>query len=101
MTDSAQHAPDTDPALLAALREQVQAGLPGTIADLSALVRIPSVSWSTFDPSAVQASAEAVAGLARSTGVFEDVRIVRSVVAGDAAADQGAEVLGQPAVLAV
>jgi acetylornithine deacetylase/succinyl-diaminopimelate desuccinylase-like protein len=106
MTDSEQHSPATDPALLDALREHVQGALPTTIADLSALVRLPSVSWSAFDPANVRASAEAVADLARSTGVFgaDDVRIVRSAVSGSTAdvaeADAEAE-LGQPAVLAV
>lgn len=106
MTDSEQHTPATDPALLDALREHVQGALPTTIADLSALVRLPSVSWSAFDPANVRASAEAVADLARSTGVFgaDDVRIVRSAVSGSTAdvaeADAEAE-LGQPAVLAV
>ena len=87
MTDTAQHSPATDPALLDALREHVQGALPTTIADLSALVRLPSVSWSAFDPADVRASAEAVADLARSTGVFADdaVRIVRSAVSGDTA----------------
>jgi cysteinylglycine-S-conjugate dipeptidase len=99
MTDTAQHAPATNPALLDAVREQVQAGLPVTIADLSALVRIPSVSWSAFDPANVQRSAEAVADLARGTGVFEDVRIVRSGIPETSGPD-GAPELGQPAVLA-
>ncbi|PYY64376.1 dipeptidase [Curtobacterium sp. MCPF17_003] len=106
MTDSEQHSPATDPALLDALREHVQGALPTTIADLSALVRLPSVSWSAFDPAKVRASAEAVADLARSTGVFgaDDVRIVRSAVSGSTAdvAEADAETeLGQPAVLAV
>ncbi|WIB69467.1 dipeptidase [Curtobacterium sp. MCBD17_026] len=106
MTDSEQHSPATDPALLDALREHVQGALPTTIADLSALVRLPSVSWSAFDPANVRASAEAVADLARSTGVFgaDDVRIVRSAVSGSTAdvAEADAETeLGQPAVLAV
>ena len=106
MTDSEQHSPATDPALLDALREHVQGALPTTIADLSALVRLPSVSWSAFDASNVRASAEAVADLARSTGVFgaDDVRIVRSAVSGSTAdvAEADAETeLGQPAVLAV
>jgi acetylornithine deacetylase/succinyl-diaminopimelate desuccinylase-like protein len=110
MTDSEKHstatgpqAPATDPALLEALREHVHGALPTTIADLSALVRIPSVSWSAFDPAQVQRSAEAVADLVRSTGVFDEVRIVRSAVEGDTPADgegDGVE-LGQPAVLAV
>ncbi|PZE88279.1 dipeptidase [Curtobacterium sp. MCLR17_039] len=106
MTDSEQHSPATDPALLDALREHVQGALPTTIADLSALVRLPSVSWSAFDPANVRASAEAVADIARSTGVFgaDDVRIVRSAVSGSTAdvAEADAETeLGQPAVLAV
>lgn len=110
MTDSEKHgpttgpqAPPTDPALLEALREHVHGALPTTIADLSALVRIPSVSWSAFDPAHVQRSAEAVADLVRSTGVFDEVRIVRSAVEGDTPADGAAEgvELGQPAVLAV
>ncbi|MCS6582207.1 MULTISPECIES: dipeptidase [Curtobacterium] len=106
MTDSEQHSPATDPALLDALGEHVQGALPTTIADLSALVRLPSVSWSAFDPANVRASAEAVADLARSTGVFgaDDVRIVRSAVSGSTAdvAEADAETeLGQPAVLAV
>jgi acetylornithine deacetylase/succinyl-diaminopimelate desuccinylase-like protein len=109
MTDTAQSAPATDPELLDALREQVHGDLPRTIADLSALVRIPSVSWSAFDPADVRRSAEAVADLARDTGVFESVRIVRSAVSGDtpdgASEAEGTEhdgvELGQPAVLAV
>ncbi|MET3636384.1 dipeptidase [Curtobacterium oceanosedimentum] len=104
MTDTDQHSPATDPALLDALREHVQGGLPTTIADLSSLVRLPSVSWSAFDPAHVQASAEAVADLARSTGVFaaDAVRIVRSAVEGETAgAQEAGRELGQPAVLAV
>ncbi|ROP65785.1 acetylornithine deacetylase/succinyl-diaminopimelate desuccinylase-like protein [Curtobacterium sp. ZW137] len=109
MTDTAQSAPATDPRLLDALREQVQGDLPRTIADLAGLVRIPSVSWSAFDAANVRRSAEAVAELARDTGVFEEVRIVRSAVSGDTPAGasdaQGTEhdgvELGQPAILAV
>ncbi|MCS5721783.1 dipeptidase [Herbiconiux sp. CPCC 203407] len=74
------------------LAEEVRLALPASIAELSGLVRIPSVSWSAFDPAQVAASAEAVAGLARETGVFESVEILR--------AETGTGEKGQPAVLA-
>jgi acetylornithine deacetylase/succinyl-diaminopimelate desuccinylase-like protein len=72
----------------------VQDALPATIAELSGLVRIPSVSWSAFDPAHVAASAERVAELVRSTGAFDTVDILRSPAA--SSPDQQ----GQPAVLA-
>src|SRR5690606_13949160 len=56
-------------------------------------VRIPSVSWSAFDPAHVQASAEAVAGLARALDVFDTVEISRARLG-------SSDELGQPAVLA-
>ena len=83
----------TRPELLSALREAVHGGLPVSIADLSNLVRIPSVSWAAFDPAFVQQSAEAVAALATDLGVFDSVTISRAPI-GDT------DVLGQPAVLA-
>ncbi len=83
----------TRPELLTALREAVQSGLPVSIADLSRLVRIPSVSWEAFDSANVEASAEAVATLARDLGVFDSV-IVSQATIGET------EALGQPAVLA-
>lgn len=86
-------APPTRPELLAALSTAVQAGLPSTIADLSRLVRIPSVSWAAFDPSHVQDSAEAVEALVKSLGVFDTVQISRAPQSATGA-------LGQPAVLA-
>jgi acetylornithine deacetylase/succinyl-diaminopimelate desuccinylase-like protein len=75
------------------LTEAVQAGLPAAIADLSDLVRIPSVSWDGFDHEHVVASAEKVAELARATGVFDDVEIVRLPIS------EGGP-LGLPAVIA-
>ncbi|MBO9578836.1 MAG: M20/M25/M40 family metallo-hydrolase, partial [Microbacteriaceae bacterium] len=75
-----------------ALRDAVQAGLPATIADLSALVRIPSVAFDGFDPAQVRASAEAVAELLRGLDVFETVAIERAQTA------EGKD--GYPAVLA-
>jgi acetylornithine deacetylase/succinyl-diaminopimelate desuccinylase-like protein len=80
------------------LREAVQAGLPLAIADLSTLVRIPSVSWDGFDPAQVRASAEKVADLARATGIFETVDVIQELIPADAVS--GAGQLGLPAVLA-
>ena len=45
------------------IREAVDDGMPQAVAELSRLVRIPSVSWDGFDPAHVQASAEADAEL--------------------------------------
>lgn len=84
--------PADDPAAEGRVRAAVEGGLPSTIADLSRLVRIPSVSWSAFDPANVRASADAVAGLLRDTGVFESVEVTQAPIDG--------EQLGQPAVLA-
>lgn len=77
------------------LRAAVEAGFPATVADLADLVRIPSVSWSAFDPEHVARSAEAVAGLVEGLGVFEVVDVRRARVA----SEEGAA-LGQPAVVA-
>ena len=87
MTSSEPH-PSFD-----ALREAVQLGLPSTIADLSNLVRIPSVSWDGFDPAHVRASAEAVKALVEELGVFETVQVSQAQLADNSG-------LGQPAVLA-
>jgi acetylornithine deacetylase/succinyl-diaminopimelate desuccinylase-like protein len=78
---------------LPGLADAVDAGLPAAIADLSNLVRIPSVAWDGFDFSRVDASAEAVRALFEQTGVFELIEIRRAPQAesGD---------LGRPAVLA-
>lgn len=86
-------APPTRPDLLTSLTDSVQSGLPAAIADLSRLVRIPSVSWAAFDPRHVEDSANAVAALVTDLGVFDSVQISR-------AAQAGTDVSGQPAVLA-
>jgi acetylornithine deacetylase/succinyl-diaminopimelate desuccinylase-like protein len=87
--------PATSPStpFAAELREAVAAGFPLAVADLSRLVRIPSVSWAAFDPEHVARSAEAVAELVRGLGVFEVVDIRRAAIG------EGDE-LGQPAVVA-
>lgn len=99
MTDtqspSASKSPPTDRG--EQLAEAVQTGLPVAIADLSDLVRIPSVSWTGFDPAHVAASADVVKSLAEGLGVFDSVEVSRAELA--EVADDG-ETLGQPAVLA-
>ncbi|SDS76690.1 dipeptidase [Microterricola viridarii] len=98
MSETTQTPPNThsQAQIEEAVRESVELDLPRTIAELSSLVRIPSVAWSAFDPAQVQASAEAVAALVRELGVFETVEIKRSAIADGEDAGQ----LGQPAVLA-
>ena len=85
---SAWSTPETEEAL----RSSVQGGMPRAIAELSELVRIPSVSWDGFDPGAVRASADRTAALLTDLGVFDEVLVDR------APGPDGA--LGQPAVLA-
>jgi cysteinylglycine-S-conjugate dipeptidase len=64
------------------LTDAVHAGLPAAIADLSALVRIPSVSWDGFDLATVDKSAKAVAELLDGTGAFESVTVRSAAMAG-------------------
>jgi len=85
--------PATSHPLNEALREAVSAGLPSAIADLSRLVRIPSVSWDGFDFTQVERSAVAIKELLDALGVFDSVDIRRAKV-GDT------DALGQPALLA-
>ena len=85
--------PDTAQESLNALTEAVHAGLPSAIAELSTLVRIPSVSWAAFDPAYVQHSAEVVAELVTGLGVFESVTISCAKIG-------ETDLLGQPAILA-
>jgi cysteinylglycine-S-conjugate dipeptidase len=91
MTESGS--PSTATELLDQLTDAVQAGLPRAIADLSDLVRIPSVSWDGFDPARVADSATAVKALLEGLDVFETVEISQ-------ARNATGEGLGQPAVLA-
>ena len=76
-----------------AVRTAAEAGVPAALADLGRLVRIPSVAFPGFDHAEVRRSAEAVAALAKGTGVFD------SVVIRDAAVP-GTDERGMPAVLA-
>ncbi|PPG40729.1 dipeptidase [Pseudoclavibacter sp. RFBA6] len=74
------------------LLEAVEDRFPATIARLSGLVRIPSVSWDAFDRVHVQRSAERTAELLRELELFDAVEI------------EGVETsdgyTGQPAVIA-
>jgi acetylornithine deacetylase/succinyl-diaminopimelate desuccinylase-like protein len=76
-----------------AVREAATSGVPAALADLGNLVRIPSIAFPGFDPSAVHRSAEAVKALVEATGLFESVRIADAAI-------PGSDERGMPAVLA-
>jgi acetylornithine deacetylase/succinyl-diaminopimelate desuccinylase-like protein len=76
-----------------ALADAVQAGLPRAIADLSDLVRIPSVAYDGFDPQHVADSAAAVKALFDGLGIFDSVEIAQAKI-------EDTDELGMPAVLA-
>ena len=85
-------------ALETVMKQHVDTAFDTTIEELCDLVRIPSVSWPAFDPAHVQASAEKVAELMRSTGVFDFVDIRRAPV--DGQENEADPELGHPAVIA-
>ncbi|MFS0867686.1 dipeptidase [Microbacterium sp. 179-B 1A2 NHS] len=76
-----------------AVRDAGLAAVPAAIADLGALVRIPSVAFPGFDRAEVERSAAAVKELVEGIGIFERVEVKTAVVP-----ETGAE--GMPAVLA-
>jgi acetylornithine deacetylase/succinyl-diaminopimelate desuccinylase-like protein len=86
---SASNTPDPQ---LNPLSDAVAAAMPATIAELSALVRIPSVSWDGFDPEQIRRSAEAAKALIDGIGIFDSVELARAPI------DE--TTLGHPAVLA-
>ncbi|WP_309066325.1 dipeptidase [Microbacterium sp.] len=79
--------------LESAVLEAVALGAPAALNDLGTLVRIPGIAWPAFDQTQLERSAEAVAALARDTGVFDEVRVLRAHI-------DDTDELGQPAVLA-
>lgn len=81
------------PEIESAVAEAVALGIPAALSDLGHLVRIPGIAWPAFDQTQLQRSAEAVAELARRSGVFDDVQIKRAAI-------PGTDESGQPAVLA-
>lgn len=83
------------------MREAAASAVPAALADLGALVRIPSIAFPGFDAGEVQRSAEAVAALVEGLGLFESVEIRRAAI--PAAHEQGSPQqteMGMPAVLA-
>jgi len=67
--------------------------LPEWLDELGDLVRIPSVSWPSFDASFIQTSAQAVQQLLTDLNFFDSVSIERSLC-------EDGQTLGNPAVLA-
>ncbi|GAA1325662.1 dipeptidase [Leucobacter albus] len=85
-------------ALEPAITQHISEVFDTTIDELCELVRIPSVSWPAFDPTHVQASANKVAELMRSTGVFDFVDVRRAPIEGQE--HEADPELGHPAVIA-
>jgi acetylornithine deacetylase/succinyl-diaminopimelate desuccinylase-like protein len=75
------------------VRSAAASVVPSALADLGALVRIPSVAWPAFDQSQVARSAEAVADLFRGLDFFDSVEVTTAAI-------PGTDEHGQPAVLA-
>jgi acetylornithine deacetylase/succinyl-diaminopimelate desuccinylase-like protein len=75
------------------LRDLVSNSFPQSMSDLKDLVRIPSVSWDSFDPENVMRSAEKVSQLVKEIGLFDTVEILKS-------RKVESTQLGQPAVVA-
>ncbi len=75
------------------VRAAADAAVPAALADLGALVRIPSVAFPGFDRGEVERSAAAVKGLLDDLRIFDRVEVKTAVVP-----ETGVE--GMPAVLA-
>jgi len=58
--------------------EAVTRLFPAALENLKELVRIPGIAWEAFDASELERSVEAVRQLFESTGVFEQVEVLRS-----------------------
>jgi len=76
------------------IRAAVEGALPGVLADLERLVRIPSVSAEGFDPAPVRESAEATAEILEASGLkevrFLEVEGAHAAVLGTAPGPEGA-----------
>jgi len=73
-------------------KQLVAENFPIALETLKELVRIPGIAWEAFDSSQLEKSAEAVAGLFRSSEIFDTVEIRRS--------KYGEGLTGSPAVVA-
>ena len=84
--------PTITPDLLAKASDAVDNLLPSALETLQDLVRIPGIAWEAFDSAELEKSAEAVKHLFESTGVFDQVEILR--------AGYGDSLVGAPAIVA-
>jgi cysteinylglycine-S-conjugate dipeptidase len=84
--------PTITPDQLAQASQAVDKVFPSMLETLQDLVRIPGIAWEAFDASQLDRSAEAVRQLFESTGVFDQVEILR--------AEYGDSLIGAPAIVA-
>ena len=84
--------PTITPDQLAQASQAVDKSFPGALETLKDLVRIPGIAWEAFDATQLDKSAEAIKRLFESTGVFDQVEILR--------AGYGDSLVGAPAIVA-
>ena len=84
--------PTITPDQLAKASQAVDKVFPSMLETLQDLVRIPGIAWEAFDATQLDKSAEAVKQLFESTGVFDQVEILR--------AEYGDSLVGAPAIVA-
>ena len=84
--------PTITPDQLAKASQAVDAIFSSSLETLQDLVRIPGIAWEAFDSTHLDKSAEAVRKLFESTGVFDQVEILR--------AGYGDSLVGAPAIVA-
>jgi acetylornithine deacetylase/succinyl-diaminopimelate desuccinylase-like protein len=83
----------SEPSRRDAVRSAAASVIPSALADLGALVRVPSVAWPAFDQTQLTRSADAVAQLLRGLDFFDRVEVKTAAI-------PGTDEHGQPAVLA-
>ena len=91
--------PNLSDSVADAAAQQVEQLFEPQLETLKSLVRIPGIAWDAFDPQQLEASAQAVADLFSSTGLFDSVEILRAEKPVTSGA-QASPVLGAPAVVA-